>query len=476
MNTNLNSSTLSSSDTKLTTEGGAQSTRERTNSAHSLALIKPLNPPGSPTQEQKKSIAQIYIEQAQVYCQEGNWSKAILACKNALEIAPQTADAYKILGDILYRQGKTAEALGIYAKALTINPNLTAVYTNLGTLYADRKDWQKALDYYQQAVILNPNLAVTYRNLAKVWEELGNTKNALECFCRAIDLDPAILNPEDCFSFGKELYQQGKLKEASILLINGIKLNPQAKEELALLVKILEELGEWQQVVIYYHQLMSFPESNSDYALSIRQKPIKKLLSSSKSKCFSHKVIAKNTRTDIPLLPQNVEQKLLPKVTSKAVENNSTPTTVNLLAPSTLPNSGQKPDSAFAWNNLGSVYAQKQQWAKAISCYQEALQLEPNFAKAYRNLARVYQKTGEDLKASLYWYEAFIFEPNVVTAEEYFSLATTLLQYQQQDKAIACLYHTIELDPSCDRAYATLNQLLESQAKQLEAASRNLNV
>jgi tetratricopeptide (TPR) repeat protein len=448
MNTNLNSSTLSSLDSKFTNF-----------SAQSLTLIQPPNSSDPPTQEQKKSIAQIYIEQAQVYCQQGNWSKAILACKNALEIAPKTADAYKILGDILYRQGKPAEALGIYAKALMINPNLTAVYANLGTLYADRKDWQKALDYYQQAVILDPNLAVTYRNLAKVWEELGNTKNALECFCRAIDLDPTILKPEDYFSFGKELYQQGKLKEASIVLINGIKLNPDASEELALLVQILEELQEWQQAVIYYHQLISCPKSKQNYALSSQPKPIKKLLSGSKSKSFSHKMIAKNTRTDIPVLGRNLGQKLLPQVTSKAVEPDSTSTTVNLLAP----NPAKKPDSARSWNNLGSVYAQKQQWAKAISCYQEALELEPNLAKAYRNLARVYQKTGEDLKAALYWYEAFTFEPNVVTAKEYFNLATTLLQYQQLDKAIACLHRTIELNPDCDRAHSALNQLLASR-------------
>ena len=441
MNTNSNSSTLSSPDSKLHNDDRRDSL--------SLTLTKSPNSLDSPTQEQKRSIAQIYTEQAQVYCQDNNWRKAILACKNALEIAPNTADAYKILGDILYRQGKQAEALGIYAKALTINPNLAAVYANLGTLYADREDWHKALDYYQQAAILDPDSAITYRNLAKVWEELADTEKALECFCRAINLDPTTLASEDYFSFAQELYQQGKLKEASILLINGIKLNPQA-EELSLLVNILEELEEWQQAVVYYHQLISLPDPKQDCILPAQKKPIRKLLSNSKSKSVPIKLAAKNTYNDIPSLPQNAAQKLLSKVEFPSTNNNVP-----------VANVSQRPDSAFSWNNLGSIYAQKKQWDKAISCYQEALWLEPNFAKSYRNLARVYHHTGEELKAVLYWYEAFTFEPDVVQAQEYFNLAEKLLLYQQKDKAIACLHRTVELDPNCHRAAAILSELLE---------------
>ncbi len=457
MNTNLNSSTLSSPESKLT----YSETREN----RTLVLTKPLNQLDLPTQEQKKSIALIYIEQAKVYCQEHNWSKAILACKNALEITSNLADAYKILGDILYRQGKQAEALGIYAKALTINPNLATVYANVGALYADREDWQKALDYYQQAVILDPNLAETYRNLAQIWEELGDGEKALECLCRAIDLDSTILDAEDYFNFGKELSQQGKLKEASILFTHGIKLNPFAETELAQLVQMLEDLEEWQQAVVYYHQLISLPDAKSDrlvkssHQKSASYKPIRKLLSSSKSNAI--KVIAKDTKNNMSLVPKDVAQKLLPKVETKIAKQDSN--TADISQVDTNQASQQKPDSALSWNNLGSIYAQKEQWEKAISCYQEALQLDCNFAKSYRNLARVYHKTGEHLKASLYWHEAFSIEPNLVKPEEYFSLAKRLLQYQQKEKAIVCLQRTIELNPDFKNAQTTLKQLINSR-------------
>ena len=436
--------------------------------------------------EQNKAIAQIYVEQASIYLKQCDWHKAIVACKNSLDLLPDNASAYKILGDVLYRQGRQGDALGIYARALAIDPNIATIYANVGTIYADSGKWREALDYYQQAVILDPNLAGTYRNLARVWEELGDTDKALECLCRAINLEPTILEPEEYFSFGRELYQQGKVKEASILFINGVKLAPQAEAELSQLVEMLEELEEWQQAVVYYHKLISLPDSNVGTAASIASnsptsdlagKPIRKLLSNSKNESqskqeqISPKITAKNTQTEIPLLSQNVARKLLPNIDSTADRSSEKSVLArNAEHPKDLdPSKSNRsivsldPNTAVSWNNLGSLYAQEQEWRKAISCYQESLKLEPNFTKSYRNLARVYQNLGEESKAALCWYEAFALEPDLVKPEEYFSLANKLVQHQQIEKAIACLRRTVELKPDFSKARVALGKLIENQ-------------
>ncbi|BAZ43144.1 group 1 glycosyl transferase [Chondrocystis sp. NIES-4102] len=388
-------------------------------------------PSDKPTQQQKKSIACIYIEQASIYFRQQNWSKAIAACKNALEIDANTADAYKILGNILIINDRKAEALGVYAKALSINPNSASIYANLGSFYAEQQNWQKALDYYQQAAILDPQLSGVYRSLARIWEELGNEEQALECLCQAINLDPEVLGEQEYFSFGQELYQQGKVREASIFYIQGVKYNPQAQQQLKQLVAMLEELGDWQQAVTYYHQLMALSQGKSEPANKVN-KPIKNLL----SRCHitNNKVV--------PLsLPAISEQKTL---APQIIETN-------------------KPDNANSWNNLGSLYAQKQQWNKAISCYQEALQLDANFAKAHRNLARAYTKLGEQEKAAVHWYDACRLEPDQVKPEEYFNLAKRFIGQQQLEKAIACLRRTIELQPSHTQAQFILTKLLANK-------------
>lgn len=438
MNTNPNTSILSSYSSKLIS-------RDDLNT-QSLTLIQSTDQLDRPTQQQQKSIAHIYSEQARMYFQEKNWEKAITACKNSLDMDPNNVDAYKILGNILLRQGKKPEALGIYAKALAINPNSASIYANLGSFYAEQKDWKQALDYFQQAVIFDPNLAGAYRSLAQIWEELGDKNKALECFCQAVNLEPQTLTAEEYFNFGAELYQQGKTKEASIFYIQGTKLNPQAEIELAKLVEILEALEEWQQAVTYYHKLMSLSDSGGQRSTA-HEKPITRLLSRSKPK-------AKNNNNK-----KNI------KAISTSSDSTSQILTKNILpAASIIPEVGKKPDSAISWNNLGSLYAQKKQWNKAISCYQEAIQLEPAFSKTYRNLARVHQKLSNGEKATLSWYKAFSLEPQKVKPEEYFSLARNLLELGQVDKAIICLRCTIELKPNFQKAHLILGKLLEKKA------------
>jgi len=440
MNTNPKTSMLSSYSSRLISRNDSNT--------QSLALIQPTEQLDRPTKQQQKTIAYIYSEQAQIYFQEKNWDKAIAACKNSLDIVPDNVDAFRILGNILLRQGKKPEALGIYAKALSINPNSASIYANLGSFYAGQKHWKQALDYFQQAVIFDPNLAGAYRSLAQIWEELGDKNQALECFCQAINLDPQILTAEEYFGFGAELYQQGKTKEASIFYIQGTKLNPQAKVELAKLVEILEELEEWQQAVTYYHQLMSISDSSDDLSLKVQDKPITRLLSRSKSTAKN----IDNQKKDI-------------KAIGASSGSNSQILTKNILpAASMIPAKGEKPNSAISWNNLGSLCAQRQQWNKAIRCYQAAIQLEPAFSKTYRNLARVYQKLGNESKAALCWYKAFSLEPQQVKLEEYFSLAKNLLEFGQVNKAISCLRRTIEIKPNFQQAHLILGKLFEKRA------------
>lgn len=478
MNTNLKSSTLSQAQKpQISLRDFPQP----------LALVKSTNKLDRPTQQQQKAIARIYVEQAWIYFQAQNWQDAVVACKNALESDCNNADAYKILGNILKIKGKKAEALGVYAKALEINPNSAAIYANLGSFYAEQKNWHQALDYYQQAVILEPNLAGAYRSLAQVWEELGDTNQALECLCQAVNLEPDKLSFQEYFSFGEELYQQGKLREASIFYTRGVELNPRAETELAQLVKILEELEEWQQAVVYYHQLISLSNGNKGHDSSLtNDKPIRNLLSGAKTSKAKNAIPAylnsaldkvasaareaksaqHSSQQSKQLAPTNLATAKLSD-TAKLPPTSQSPKLLPEIKTDTTdqPAAIQQTNSAGSWNNLGSLYAQKQQWLKAISCYQEAVELDPKLSKSYHNLARVYSKIGKKEQALLCWYQVFTLEPNLAQPTEYFRLAKNLLQYKQVDKAIACLRRAIELKSDFHQAYLFLGKIYEKQGK-----------
>lgn len=464
----MNDNNLKSSN--LLPQDNSKRNRDRS-STQSLALISLPDRADRPTKEQHKSIARIYVEQAKLYFQERNWQKAIVACKNALESDSQTAEAYKILGNILKLKGRKAEALGVYARALKIDPNCASIYANLGSFYAEQKNWQQALDYYQQAIIFDPNLAGAYRSLAQVWEELGDSARALECFCQAVNLEPDILTSQEYFNFGAELYQQGRVKEASIFYSHGIKLDPQAKSQLAQLVKMLEELQEWQQAVSYYHQLIAL-DNDLDLTTASDCKPIKSLLAHSrlKSSKTSLSVKSANRSTKAILSSSVAVPQLLPTQSQPQLSIvKKSPASTAEVTPDR--STDDRHPSATSWNNLGSLYARKQHWLKAISCYQEAIELDPTSAKTYRNLARVYRQTGELSKAYLCCYKAYTLEPEKVKAAEYFNLAKGLLKHNEIKQAIVCLQRTIELQPDFERAYLILGRLLEKAGKVEQAKS-----
>ena len=125
----------------------------------------------------------------------------------------------------------------------------------------------------------------------------------------------------------------------------------------------------------------------------------------------------------------------------------------------------ENPDKAELHADLGSLYAQQQQWQDAIDCYEQAIKLNPKFAGVYRNLARVFLKIGKEAKAFESWYEALSLEPNWAEAQQHYSLGNTLWKYKKLGKAIACYRQAIKLKPDFFPAYHNLGKLLTFREK-----------
>ena len=113
----------------------------------------------------------------------------------------------------------------------------------------------------------------------------------------------------------------------------------------------------------------------------------------------------------------------------------------------------ENPETAELHADLGSLYAQQQQWQAAIDCYKEAIKLNPQFAGAYRNLARVFLQIGKEAKAVDSWYEALRLEPYWAKAKQHYSLGNSLWKYKKLGKAIACYRQAIKLKPDFFPAY-----------------------
>ncbi|MEM8673041.1 MAG: tetratricopeptide repeat protein [Cyanobacteria bacterium P01_G01_bin.67] len=127
------------------------------------------------------------------------------------------------------------------------------------------------------------------------------------------------------------------------------------------------------------------------------------------------------------------------------------------------------PKKAELYVALGHLYAQQQQWQRAIKNFQQALTLKPDFAEIHRYLAAVLSQNGNDSLAANHLFKAAQLQPNSLSAQQYFKFAQTLQQQAKPARAIACYRSAIAAQPDFWHAYITLATLLTQQGKEERA-------
>ena len=422
-----------------------------------------LTPPQEVTPNLKREAAEVYLQQAIAYSDKQKWSEVIEACQHAVEIIPDIAEAYKLWGNALQRMGKIQESMGFYAKALEIEPDLAEVYANLGSLYAQQKKWQKAREYYQKAIVIKPDFSGAYRNLARVWKQLGEPEKAAECQNQVLSLDSHRVNGEEYVRLGDRLIGENKLEQALKHYLQAVELSPDLRIGYQKVAETWEKLGNWQEAATYYRQMLKLEPDLSS------QKP--QLAGNGTTVALPSK------QPLIPELPLISEPKQLlqasrdvPSKQNTRIQNNTDKSNKLDLAIAKYEQQAQQlTDSAPLQANLGSLYAQKQEWQKALICYQKAIKLNPKVAGVYRNLAKVWGKLGKEDEAAKCWYQALNLEPQSADAEKYCQLGDIFLKQNQLEEAIACYRRAIELESDHAPAYFRIGEIFQSRGRSTEA-------
>lgn len=71
------------------------------------------------------------------------------------------------------------------------------------------------------------------------------------------------------------------------------------------------------------------------------------------------------------------------------------------------------------WNNLGIIYGNAGQSAKAIEAFQQALHIDPKYALAWNNLGNIYKQSGQNSKVIEIYRRLKEIDPN--EADVFFS-------------------------------------------------------
>ncbi len=109
-------------------------------------------------------------------------------------ITPENPDALNNLGQRYQKNGEFEKAIIEYKKALEINPDFPAVLNNLGVCYGRLKMYADAERAFKSALSINPRDAYAMNNLAVMYMENGRMEKARAAAERAIDFEPNYVN------------------------------------------------------------------------------------------------------------------------------------------------------------------------------------------------------------------------------------------------------------------------------------------
>lgn len=122
------------------------------------------------------------------YCSIGSNQEALTYFQNAIKIAPNYTDAYNGMAYALSVLGRYDESIDYYKKTLQIDENNLGALNGLGYAYASTGKSDEAVSYFKQAIKANFEYAPAYSGLGVLYYSLGKLAEAKENFIRAKEL------------------------------------------------------------------------------------------------------------------------------------------------------------------------------------------------------------------------------------------------------------------------------------------------
>lgn len=333
----------------------------------------------------------------------------------------RSAEAFQQLAVDLLQHGQLEMALD-YCR-LSLQAATTAEgYKLLGDCLQRLGQLTEAETVYRQALQLVPDWAEVYANLGSLYAQQQQWLKALRCYRRTLALNRELVEIEHnikrlwaCLHQAKtgidELYQAFLAEPQKVA----------AQDHLELGNVLLESRREVEAVICYRQALQRDPK------LSKARQQLEKL--------------DRNAET---LDQQNVKHDL----SYTNGKNGHKPL---------------RPQSALELCQLGNRYRQQQQWEQAVSCYEKAVQLDPDFAQAHWYFAKGLEGLGKLDAATERYFQALSLQSELASAIELCRFGDLFLQKDQIDRALACYQWATQQDKNLAEAHFQMAAVLSRQ-------------
>ena len=161
---------------------------------------------------QAPSVAIYHVNRASALLALQRPAEAEAACRHALRLKRNSAEAYQTLGHALSDQGQPRPAIEAYQEALRLNPALPDLHNNLGLALHEASRLQEAVEFLRTALRNAPHDVAAAGNLAGVLKDLGRLPDAEALYRELIRRNPA--DAVARYNLGVMLLVAGRHEEA----------------------------------------------------------------------------------------------------------------------------------------------------------------------------------------------------------------------------------------------------------------------
>lgn len=165
----------------------------------------------SPTTS-RQSLRAERLKRGKELSKEGRFEEALALFHQMLQLDPQDAKAYALIGMIQLAMGDYANASGVLVQATELNPNLWEAHRNLAFVLNELACYEDALQACEKALRLRPGDTQTYVLKAKALAGLQRLDAALLAYYQALHLDPSAA--EIFADTGRLLFELQRYEEA----------------------------------------------------------------------------------------------------------------------------------------------------------------------------------------------------------------------------------------------------------------------
>jgi len=133
--------------------------------------------------------------------------QAMKAFQEAIQLQPDSPEAYYRLGIICSKLKQYPQAVEAYQEAVRLQPDFLEALFNLGLLFQKQGRYQEAEEVYENALLIQPESAEVYNNLGIVRHKQGHYEESIDNYRKAIQLAPD--NVEFHFNLGMSYLLRG---------------------------------------------------------------------------------------------------------------------------------------------------------------------------------------------------------------------------------------------------------------------------